>query len=50
MFCNFFSRKSCRLSGNVEKYGRARQAKDDNIIWRMRIVYWVSKAADTQDM
>jgi hypothetical protein len=26
-----FSRKSCHLSDNVEKYGRARQATDDNI-------------------
>jgi hypothetical protein len=28
----FVSRKSCRLRDRVEKYGRARQATDDNII------------------
>jgi hypothetical protein len=33
MFNNFF-RKSCHLWDNVEKYGRARQATDDNIIRR----------------
>ena len=26
-----FSRKSCRLRNNVEKYGRARQVTDGNI-------------------
>jgi len=31
----FFFRKSCRIWGNVEKCGRARQATDDNI-WHMR--------------
>jgi hypothetical protein len=31
----------------VEKYGRARQATDDNIIRRMRIAYWITKATDT---
>jgi hypothetical protein len=30
-----------------KKYGRARQATDGNIIWRMRIAYWISKATDT---
>ena len=28
----------------MEKYGRARQATDDNVIWRIRIVCWVTKA------
>jgi hypothetical protein len=32
----------------VEKYGRAREATDDNIIWRMRIECWITKATDTQ--
>jgi hypothetical protein len=27
---NFFPRKSCHLSDNVEKYGGAREAADDN--------------------
>ena len=31
MFKNFFLRKFCHLRDNVEKYGRARQATDDNI-------------------
>jgi hypothetical protein len=29
---NFYPRKSCRLRNNVEKYGGARQATDDNKI------------------
>jgi ABC-type xylose transport system permease subunit len=31
---------------NVEKYGTTRQAKDDNIIQRMRIVWWIAKATN----
>jgi hypothetical protein len=42
-----FFRKSCRLRDNVEKYGTARQATDDNIIRRMRFACWVTKATDT---
>ena len=30
-----------------EKHGRDRQAKDDNIIRRMRFPCWIPKAADT---
>jgi hypothetical protein len=41
------SRTSCRLLDNVEKYGRARQATDDNIIRHMRFAWWISKATDT---
>jgi hypothetical protein len=40
-------RKSCRLRNNFEKCGTARQATGDNIIWRIRIACWVTKAADT---
>ena len=43
----FFFRKSCRLWDNVEKYGRARQAKYDNIIRRMRFACCIPKATDT---
>jgi hypothetical protein len=43
----FFFRKSCRLWDNVEKYGTARQATDDNIIRRMRFACWITKATDT---
>jgi hypothetical protein len=31
----------------VEKCGIAKQAIDDNIIWRMRIACWINKATDT---
>jgi hypothetical protein len=31
----------------VDKYGTARQATDDNIIRRMRIACWITKATDT---
>ena len=31
----------------MEKCGRMRHAKDDNIILRMRIACWVPKAIDT---
>jgi hypothetical protein len=43
----FFLWKLCRSWGSVEKYGRARQPTDDNIIWRMRIACWITKATDT---
>jgi hypothetical protein len=42
-----FSRKSCRLKANMEEYSTARQATDDNIIRRMRVACWVTKATDT---
>jgi hypothetical protein len=42
-----FSRKSCHLWDNVEKYGRGRQATDGNITRRMRFACWITKAADT---
>jgi hypothetical protein len=42
-----FFRKSYRLSDNVEKYGTARQATDDNILRRIRIACWITKATDT---
>jgi hypothetical protein len=41
------SRKSCSLWHNVEKYGTAGQATDDNIIQRMRFACWITKATDT---
>jgi len=31
----------------VEKYGTARQAKDDNVIWCMHIACWITKAKNT---
>jgi hypothetical protein len=35
---------------NVEKYGTAGQATDDNIIRRMRFACRVTKATDTRNM
>jgi hypothetical protein len=43
-----FAQKSCRLWDNMEKFGKARQATDDNIIRRrMRFACLLSKATDT---
>jgi hypothetical protein len=47
MFINFVFRKLCRLLLNVEKYGTARQATDDNTIQCMRIACCITKATDT---
>jgi len=44
---SFFSRKSCRLWDNVEKYYRAGQATDDNITGRMCFACCIPKATDT---
>jgi hypothetical protein len=45
---NFFSsRKSCPLEDNIEKYGRARQATDDNIIRHIHCACCITKATDT---
>ena len=41
-----FFRKSCRLLDNVEKYGRARQATDENRIRGMRFACWITKATN----
>jgi hypothetical protein len=43
----FLSRKSWRLLANVEKYGTARQATDDNTMRRMRMACWITKTTDT---
>ena len=42
----FLSRKSCHLWDNVEKYFRAWKATDDDIIGRMRIACWITKATN----
>jgi hypothetical protein len=47
LFSITFFRKSCRLWDNVEKYGTARQATDDNKIRRMRFACSITKATDT---
>ena len=46
VFRNIF-RKSCCLLGNVKKYGKTRQATDDNTIRRTRLACRVTKATDT---
>jgi hypothetical protein len=43
MFSNV-SQLSCGLWDNVERYSRAREAANDNKIWRMRGACWISKA------
>ena len=47
MFNILFPRKSCRLWDNVEKYGTAGQAADDNIVRSTRVSCWITKATDT---
>jgi hypothetical protein len=42
-----FFRLSYRLLYNVEKYGTARQATDDNIIRRVHLACWITKATVT---
>ena len=39
--------KLCHLWDKVERYGRARQATDDNIIWHMSFACWITKSTDT---
>jgi hypothetical protein len=39
-----FFLKSCGLWDDVEKYCGAREAADGNLIWRMRVECWISKA------
>jgi hypothetical protein len=41
-----FLPKIVPLKGNMEKYGRTRQAADDNITRRMRFACWITKATD----
>jgi hypothetical protein len=46
IFGKFFSRKSCSLCDNLEKYCKSGQATDDNIIGRMRFAWWTNKATE----
>jgi hypothetical protein len=43
----FFSKKKFLSWENVEKYDRTRHATNDHRPRRMRIAYWIRKAADT---
>ena len=45
-----FHRKSCRLRVNVNKYGRARQATDDNIIRCIHFACRITKATHTHSV
>ena len=47
IFDKFSLWKSYRLWDNVEKYVGARQATDDNTIWRIVFVCWIPKATNT---
>jgi hypothetical protein len=42
----FFFWKWCRLRDNVKNYVRVGHATADNIMKRMRIAYWITKAKD----
>jgi len=42
-----FSPKLYSLWDNLEKYGTARQATNNNIIWSRRCACWISKATNT---
>jgi hypothetical protein len=44
---NFFSENRAVFEIMWEKYGRTRQATDDNIIRRMRVVCWITRATST---
>ena len=39
--------ESYLLSDNVEKYGTAKEATDDNVTWRTRTTCWITKATET---
>ena len=43
----FFFRKSCPLGDDVEKYGKARQAADDNVTQPHALFMLHTKATDT---
>jgi hypothetical protein len=47
MINTFSFRKSCGLWGNVEKYGTATEATDENITWRTRVACWITKTTNT---
>ena len=45
---NFFSEKCADCEKMLKEYGRPGQARDYNIIQRMRFECWITKATDTQ--
>jgi hypothetical protein len=46
MFNNVF-KKIVSFLNNVEKYCSVGEVTDGNIMWRMRIACWITKATDT---
>jgi len=49
MFNFFFPPKILHfMRSKMEKYGRARQATEDNIMERTRFACWINKATDVQ--
>jgi hypothetical protein len=48
IFDNFFFRKSRRLWKNAEKYDRARQAKDINVMCLKLFTYWITNTTNTR--
>jgi hypothetical protein len=40
MLCNFLNEN---LAVYEIKYGRARQVTNDDVIWRMRLAYWITE-------
>jgi hypothetical protein len=49
MFKNFF-RKSWLLRDNIEKYGRVRKVRGDNITQRMNLIRCVTKVKNTHSI
>jgi len=47
MFRNFSFKKSCLFCDKFRKYGRSRQATDDDIVLRMRFACRINKTTDT---
>jgi hypothetical protein len=43
IYVQYSFKKFCHLSDNVEKYGRPRQATQDNIIWCMHFACWMTQ-------
>ena len=49
MHSNFFFWKSCHVWDNVEKYGSAREATIDNVIWCLHFACWITRVTDSQN-
>lgn len=44
MFNHFLPKIVPFMRLREKKYSTAGQARDDNILWHMRIAYWINKA------